>query len=94
MSAPLPKSNPTARIQIELSAQKYAEFEQLLKDCGFETKKDFFNNVMTLLKWAVRHVKEGHSVAAVDDGNKRYFELQMPFLEHVASTAAEKVREG
>ena len=54
-----------------------------MKECGFDTQKEFFNNAVTLLKWALQHAKNGHAIAAIDNKESRFFELQMPFLQHV-----------
>jgi len=79
-----PQGSSVARLQIELSRDKLDDIERLRIECGFDTKKDLFNNAVTLLKWAARHAKDGHAIAAVDNGEKRYFELEMPFLLHLA----------
>jgi hypothetical protein len=77
------------RLQFELSDEKLAEFEGLRKEGGFENRKDLLNNAVTLLKWAMRHAHAGHVVAAVDEKAEKYFELQMPFLSHVAPTRSD-----
>ncbi len=83
------QANTPARLQFELSREKLDDIERLRIECGFETKKDLFNNAVTLLSWAARHARDGHAIAAVDNGDKRYFELEMPFLLHLAPRPAE-----
>lgn len=82
---------PVARLQFELSREKLEEFEQLRQAGGFETRKDLLNNAITLLKWAMKHAREGHVVAAVDERTQKYFELEMPFLSHVESQSRSRV---
>jgi hypothetical protein len=81
----MPQGNPTSRLQFDLSREKLEEIERLRVEGGFDTKKDLFNNAVTLIKWAIRHASDGHAIAAIDEGSAKYFELQMPFLAHVAS---------
>jgi hypothetical protein len=76
-----------ARLQFELSHEKLDEFDRLQMEGGFETRKELLNNALTLLGWAMRHVKDGHTVAAIDDKSSRFYELQMPFLTHVSKNA-------
>lgn len=74
------------RIQFELPEEKVKELEELMRVAGITTRKDLFNNALTLLEWAVQERKAGRSIASVDEHNKRYKELVMPALMAVAPT--------
>jgi hypothetical protein len=74
----------SVRLQFELWVGTYHELERLREEGGFKAKKDLLNNALTLLKWAMKHAEKGHVLAAVDRKSDKYFELQMPFLSHVA----------
>jgi hypothetical protein len=73
----------TIRMQFEVPAEKAKEIEALIRECGFESKKDFFNNAITLLKWVARHTRNGNIIASIDKGSERYTEFSMPFIEHI-----------
>jgi hypothetical protein len=81
----------TIRMQFEVPTDKANEIETLIKECGFESKKEFFNNAITLLKWAVRHVKNGETVAAVNPREEKYTELSMPFLDTIREQSRFKI---
>jgi hypothetical protein len=68
------------RIQFELPKDKADELEGLMKETGVLTKKELFNNALTLLKWAIRETKRGNSIASVDETHGKYHELHMPIL--------------
>lgn len=70
----------TIRIQFELSQEKAEELDELMMETGVPTKKELFNNALTLLKWAVRESKRGHSIASVDEKHGKYRELHMPIF--------------
>jgi hypothetical protein len=70
------------RIQFEMPKDKADELEMLMKETGVHSKKDLFNNALTLLKWAIRETKRGNSIASIDEANGKYRELQMPILFH------------
>jgi hypothetical protein len=66
---------------------------KLMRDCGFKKKTEFMNNAFSLMKWAVRHLKTGESIAAVNEGEDRYTELAMPFFSVVQKKAGAPVKE-
>ena len=73
------------RIQIDLPEEKVRQIEALIEETGLPTKKDFFNNAITLLAWAIREVKAGRTIASVDEQHNRYKEILLPVLENVAT---------
>jgi hypothetical protein len=42
-----------ARLQLDLTKEHLQELEALMKELGISTKKDLFNQAITLLEWAV-----------------------------------------
>jgi hypothetical protein len=69
-----------ARIQFELSEEKLNELESLMEETGVRTKKDLFNNALTLLEWAIAERKAGRIIASVDEKENKYKEIVMPVL--------------
>jgi hypothetical protein len=81
------------RIQLDVSPQRLAEIEELMRESGITKKTELINNALTLLKWAVGTVKNGRTIASVDEKNGKYRELEMPILSHASSLApSHKVR--
>jgi hypothetical protein len=54
--------------------------DQLVVDGGFSDRADLLNNALTIMGWIIRHAKEGHEIAALDDPPDRCFVLSLPFL--------------
>lgn len=73
------------RIQLDLDEKSMKLLDNLKTAIGVKTHKELFNNAITLLDWAVRQRSNGYVIAALDDENKTFRELQMPALEHVAT---------
>jgi hypothetical protein len=71
------------RLQIDIKEQKVKVIEELMDQCGFSTKKDLFNNALTLFQWAVGEKRQGHTIASINEETKKYRELQMPALNEV-----------
>src|SRR6266513_240513 len=77
----------TTRVQLVLPAERVRMLDQLAAEAGLATRKDLFNNALTLLNWAVREVKRGRVIASVDESTQRFTELHIPMLDAVASNA-------
>jgi hypothetical protein len=76
------------RFQIDVSEKKLATIEELMRLCDIPTKKDLFNNALTLFQWAVFEKLHGHTIASIDEKTKKYRELQMPALNVAVQTQA------
>lgn len=74
------------RFQVETSDVMDKAIDRLMARVGLRTKKELFENALSLMSWAVREVERGRVIASVDEKNERYSELQMPFLQHVVET--------
>ena len=72
------------RLQFEVPEEQNKNIETLMKEVGLRTKKDLFNNAMTLLNWAVKQYKAGRIIASVDEQMENYRELVMPICDNVA----------
>ena len=68
------------RVQLEFSEVKIKELESLMKELGIVTRKDLFNNALTLFIWAVDEKRGGRTIASIDNETHRYKELLMPAL--------------
>jgi hypothetical protein len=88
----LKATTPQRRVQIDFNESEVEEIEGLLKICGLATKKDLFNNALTVLRWCIREVESGHEIASIDRENERYYTLAMTILDaarrHSASAKA------
>lgn len=74
-----------ARIQFEMSEESAAEVEALARDAN-TTKKDLFNNALTLFEWAVNEVRQGRIIASVDEKEMKLKEISMPLLSEIAKS--------
>lgn len=72
------------RVQFDLSPHRVAELDALMEACGVETRKDLFNNALTILEWSVQEVMRGNSIASINEEQHAYRVLQMPVLNHAA----------
>ena len=70
-----------ARIQFETDSERVEEMENMMEVCGIATRRDLFNNTLTLWEWAVQEIRAGRHVASVDKIEKEIEYLRMPALE-------------
>lgn len=80
------------RLQFEVSKEKNKKIETLMQEVGLKTKKDLFNNAMTLLNWAVKQYKAGRVIASVDEQMESYRELAMPIFDDISTTEGHEVQ--
>jgi hypothetical protein len=78
------KSN-LIRLQVEIDFENMEELEELQELGGARTKKDLWNNAITLLKWAAREQARGASIVSVNEAEGTYKELELPFLQTYAT---------
>ncbi|MGA9769968.1 MAG: hypothetical protein WBV94_13070 [Blastocatellia bacterium] len=77
-------SGGTVKIQFDLPADRAREVEEMMKLTGVTSRKDLFNNALTLLEWAIGEIYKGNTITSVDEKNKIFRELVMPILSNVA----------
>ena len=74
----------SVRLQFEVSEEEAQRLDDLRALCGLRTKKDLFNNALTILEWAVRQRQSGRTINSIGP-NREQCELEMPALESAAS---------
>lgn len=78
------KSN-TNRFQVDLNADQMQALEFLTGMAGLRTKREFFENALTLFRWAARERMQGRTICSIDAENHQIKELEMPALSAIAS---------
>jgi hypothetical protein len=74
------------RIQLDFPQDKVDELNLLMEKSGITTRKDLFNNALSLLAWAIKEREDGNIIAAINEAADTYKELVM----HPLETAARK----
>jgi hypothetical protein len=77
----------TARFQLDISRKHLEELESLMRELGISTKKDLFNQAITLLEWAATERKNGRIIASIDEAKDEYKQVALPVLERLAPRA-------
>ena len=72
------------RIQLELPEDQVAELDELMRATKVRTRKDLFNNALTLFDWAVKEKRAGRVIASVDESQEVVKEILMPSLQRVS----------
>lgn len=71
------------RLQVEMSEQRVKEVNDLMIKCGVSSKKEFFNNALTLLGWVIEEVERGNEITSLDKERKVHSVLRAPMLSSV-----------
>ena len=72
--------NSKTRVQLDLSVNEIQRLNWIMEVCDTSSRKDLFNNALTLLEWAVKEVRDGRKLASFDDETKDRTILTMPIL--------------
>jgi len=76
-------SSKKTRVQFDLPASKIAQLEELMEETDSETRRELFNNALTLLQWAIEQRQEGYEIASYHREHKDLHIVKMPALNHV-----------
>jgi metal-responsive CopG/Arc/MetJ family transcriptional regulator len=69
------------RVQLDMPEERVKELDELMREIGAATRKEFFNHAISLFKWAIEERKEGRIIASVDSAYKEYRVVVMPGLD-------------
>jgi len=71
------------RLNFELPEERVKELKELQTETASDSMKELFNNALTMLAWAIKEVKNGNEIAAVNDKEDIYRVFVTPLLERV-----------
>lgn len=73
------------RVQLDIAAKRVEDIDKLQAATGSPTRKDVFENAMTLFEWCVNEVKAGRKIVAIPENlsvqEPGCVELNMPALD-------------
>lgn len=77
------------RIQFELTDEKAKELDEFMSVIGVTTKKDLFENSLSLLEWAIKEIQTNPDrvIGSIDEKKDTYKELQMAIFSNAKSHA-------
>jgi hypothetical protein len=79
--------NKDRRVQFDLLPERIAEMDQVMIYCDLRTRKDLFDNAMTLFEWAVEEVRKGNKIASYNRDTDHVEVVRFPVLENAARKA-------
>jgi len=78
------------RLQLDLSEERVEALDRLMEETDLSTRKELFNNALSLFEWAVKEVRNGNVIASVNENEGRYRELHIPALSVAAAKGARR----
>lgn len=69
------------RVQFEIPEKNLKKIEALMEEAGIQTKRELFNEALSLYAWAAKVKKDGRIVASVDEEQGQYNEVTLPSLD-------------
>lgn len=80
-------ARPDRRIQFDVLPERLDELDRLMALCDIRTRKELFDNAMTLFEWAVEVVRNGKNVAEYNKSSDHVEIVRLPVLENAARRA-------
>jgi hypothetical protein len=74
------------RVQFDMKDSKLTRLEELMNEAGIETRKDYFNNALSMFEWAIEELKKGRVIGTIDPQTGAYNQLVMPILSGIRRT--------
>jgi hypothetical protein len=72
-------------LQFEISDEEVTKLNELMQQTDIESYRELFNASLTLFKWAREQVALGKVIAAVDETEQKYTEIQMDALRNLTN---------
>ena len=77
------------RLQVELTHERVQAIDRLVTLTGMASRKEFLDNALSLMAWAIREKQKGRMIASVEEHDPEGFrEVTMPCLEHLSPAHA------
>ena len=73
------------RLQFNVTKEQDKKIKELMEKTGSPTKKDLFNNALSVFQWALNQVLEGRVIGSIDKDGNNYRELSTPSFDHAAT---------
>jgi hypothetical protein len=77
------------RLQVEMTKERLKSVDTLAELTGMASRKEFLDNALTLMAWAIRERQKGRMIASVSQDQESFTELMMPCFE-LSSNEAER----
>jgi len=71
------------RVNFEIDENKLKALNNTMEIVGVKSRKEFFNQAISLLTWAIKEKQKGNIIASINDDNHHIREINMPLLDDV-----------
>src|SRR5205823_13649035 len=73
-------ASPFVRVQIDMLPERCADLDRLMNETSMRTRRELFDQALTLFEWAVGESRQGRLIAAVEPAARGYQQVVMPSL--------------
>ena len=80
------------RVQLDLPPTTVERLNWIMDICEIGTRKDLFDNALSVLEWTVTEVSAGRKVVSMSDSDTDRVTLTMPILQTAARVAGRSRR--
>lgn len=69
------------RVQLDFPEDRVEEINKLMNEAKIATRKDFINNALTLLEWAIEERRVGKLIGSLDKEAETFERIILPCIE-------------
>ena len=73
----------TVRVQLDVPQSRINDIKSMMDDTGLATRKDLYEDALTLFQWAINQRKAGRIFVSTNKDGSKPCELLMPSLAKV-----------
>jgi hypothetical protein len=81
------------RILLEFPEDQIKKIDRIMEKTNIKTRKEYFNNALTLLEWAIEVRERQEIVASVNRKAGQFSELRMPIFSNIRVNIEENNRD-
>lgn len=75
-------------IQLDITDARMRDIDEMAAKCGLASRKDVFENALTLLEWAIREREKKRVIASVDESSDTFYQVRLEALEKIVKSTS------
>ena len=73
----------SCRVQFDLTESAVNRIDELITLSEASTRKNYVENALVLMEWALSMAQKGYTIAAVDENNDSFREVTTPLITSI-----------
>jgi hypothetical protein len=80
----------SCRVQFDLTESAVSRIDELISLSEASTRKNYVENALVLMEWALAMAQKGYTIAAVDENSDSFREVTSPLIANIRRVGSTK----